>query len=264
MVATEDTLAMRPEEPVARIMTEAVVVIEIDRPVSEALDCFLHYPIHHLPVVRDNRLVGMLSSADLIKVEYFAPKGATDRAAFLDARFRIEQIMRTPVTSRRPAASLDEAATLLMESGMHALPIVDEDERVIGIVTTTDIIRALLRGPPRRGAVTAERSPVAPSQDEAPEDRVCRRKPTEQEYAGALQAAERLHVEARDPGNLGKTLLYLDQRRAYLERVLALADRYLVAGQDEHNHAQLLKAILAAKRADEQAAGTARTPFPLE
>ena len=31
---------MRPEEPVARIMTEAVVVIEIDRPVSEALDCF--------------------------------------------------------------------------------------------------------------------------------------------------------------------------------------------------------------------------------
>ena len=144
---------MRPEEPVSRIMTEAVVVIEVDRPVSEALDCFLQYPIHHLPVVRDSRLVGMLSSADLIKVEFFAPRGAGNRAAFLDARFRIEQIMRAPVTSRRPSTSLDEVASLIIESGVHAMPVVDDEERVIGIVTTTDIIRALLRGPPRRGAV---------------------------------------------------------------------------------------------------------------
>ena len=51
---------MRPDEPISRIMTEAVVVIEADRPVSEVLDCFFQYPIHHLPVVRDGRLAGML------------------------------------------------------------------------------------------------------------------------------------------------------------------------------------------------------------
>ena len=90
------------------------------------------------------------------------------------------------------------------------------------------------------------------------------RKPTDQEYDVALQTAELLHVEARDPKFLGKTLLYLDQRRAYLEKVLTRADRYLVAGQDEHNHAQLLKSILAAKRVDEHATGTERVPFPLE
>ena len=73
-----------------------------------------------------------------------------------------------------------------------------------------------------------------------------------------------LHVEARDPKYLGKTLLYLDQRRAYLEKVLELADRFLVAGQDEHNHAQLLKAILAAKRAEDHATGAAREPFALQ
>jgi CBS domain-containing protein len=255
---------MRPEEPVSRIMTETVVVIEIDRPVSEALDCFLQYPIHHLPVVRDHRLVGMLSSADLIKLEFFAPRGAGNRATFLDARFRIEQIMRMPVTSRRPSTSLDEVANLIIESGVHAMPIVDKDERVIGIVTTTDIIRSLLRGPPRRGALDAVPTPDAPPQEDTPEGRVYHRKPTGQEYGIALQAAEGLHVEARDPKYLGKTLLYLDQRRAYLERVLALADRYLVAGQDEHNHAQLLKSILAAKRVEEHATGTARVPFPLE
>ena len=255
---------MRPEEPVARIMTEAVVVIEIDRPVSEALDCFLHYPIHHLPVVRDQRLVGMLSSADLMKVEYFAPRGAADCAAFLDARFSIEQIMRAPVTSRGPATSLEEVASLIMESGVHALPVVDDDERVIGIVTTTDIIRSLLRGPPRRGTVAVERPAPAPPPEETPEGRVYHRKPTVEEYGTALQAAEQLHVEARDPKFLGKTLLYLDQRRAYLEKVLGLADRYLVAGQDEFNHAQLLKAIFATKRMEEHATGAARVPFPLE
>ena len=39
---------------------------------------------------------------------------------------------------------------------------------------------------------------------------------------------------------------------------------FLVTGQDEHVHALLLKAILAAKRVEEHAAGTARVPFPLE
>ena len=61
-----------------------------------------------------------------------------------------------------------------------------------------------------------------------------------------------------------EALIYLDQRRAYLEKVLGLADRYLVAGQDEFNHAQLLKAILATKRMEEHATGAARVPFPLE
>ena len=255
---------MRPEEPVARIMTEAVVVIEISRPVSEALACFLQYPIHHLPVVRNGRLAGMLSSADLIKLEYFAPKGGCDRTAFLDGKFRIEQIMRTPVASRGPGASLGDVAQAIIEAGVHAMPIVDDDERVIGIVSTTDIIRSLLHGPPRRGADNGAHASEEPPQDETPQGRVYHRKPDAGQYKLAMQTAELLHVEARDPKYLGQTLLYLDQRRAYLERVLSLADRFLVAGQDEHNHAQLLKAILAAKRAEEHSTGNARVPFPLE
>ena len=150
---------MRPEEPVARIMTEAVVVIEVDRPVSEALGCFEHYPIHHLPVVRGGRLVGMLSTADLIKFEFFAPRAAVDRTVYLDSKFSISQLMRAPVTSRRPSASLDEVAAVIIDSGVHALPIVDDDERVIGIVSTTDIIRSLLHGPPRRGVAEVDGRP---------------------------------------------------------------------------------------------------------
>jgi CBS domain-containing protein len=255
---------MRPEEPISNVMTDAVVVIEADRPVSEALACFQQYPIHHLPVVRGGRLAGMLSSADLMKLEFFAPRGPADRTQFLDARFSIEQIMRAPVASRGPRASVAEVAAAIIDAGVHAMPIVDEDDRVLGLVSTTDLIRSLLRGPPRRGNGALQHESESPPQDEAPEGRSYHRRPTDAEFAIAMETAELLHVEARDPKFLGKTLLYLDQRRAYLEKVLTRADRFLVAGQDEHNHALLLKAVLAAKRAEEHAAGTTRVPFPLE
>lgn len=120
---------MRPDEPVTRIMTETVVVTEADRAVSEALDCFFQYTIHHLPVARDGRLVGMLSSADLMKLEYFVPKSAAERAHYLDERFTIEQLMRQPVTSLRAHNTLSEAVGKVTEAGVHAVPIVDEAER---------------------------------------------------------------------------------------------------------------------------------------
>jgi CBS domain-containing membrane protein len=255
---------MRPVEPVSRIMTEAVVVIESDRPLSEALACFLQYPIHHLPVVRDGKFVGMLSSADLMKVEFFAPRGALDRAAWLDSKFRIEQIMRTPVTSRSPSTSVEDVANLIMDSGSHAITIVDEAERVVGIVTTTDIIRSLLHGPPRRGSMPLS-GPASevPPEDEAMAERAYRLKPTAEQMATALRVAESMYVEGHDASHVGKAALYLDQRRAYLEKVLALADRYLATGQDEHNHALLLKAVLAAKRAEEHATARAGEPAAL-
>src|SRR5512137_19714 len=113
---------MRPEEPISNVMTDAVVVIEADRPVSEALACFQQYPIHHLPVVRGGRLVGMLSSADLMKLEFFAPRGAAERTQFLDTRFSIEQLMRAPVASRGPGASVAEVAGAIIDAGVHAMP----------------------------------------------------------------------------------------------------------------------------------------------
>lgn len=255
---------MRPDEPVSRIMTEAVVAIDASRPVSEVLDCFLQYPIHHLPVVRDGKLAGMLGSADLMKLEFFVPKSATDRSRFLDERLTIDQLIGQPVVSLQGTTSLNDAAERLIEAGVHAAPVVDDADHVIGIVTTTDIIRSLLRGPPRKGMSSQSRPAQPPPPAEPGAGTEYRRKPTPVEFETALRTAAVLHVEARDPRYLGKALLYLDQRRAYLEKVLELADRFLLTGQDEHTHALLLKAIYAAQRAEEHATGQARVPFPLQ
>ncbi len=245
-------------------MTEAVVAIEVDRPVSEVLDCFLQYPIHHLPVVRLGKLVGMLSSADVMKLEFFVPKSTVDRAAYLDERLTIAQLMQQPVVSLKTTASVAVAAELMIDAGVHAMPVVDDGEHVIGIVTTSDVIRSLLHGPPRKGVLPVSPAALPLPAEDGHEQVDYRRKPTDDEYATALRTAEVLHVEARDPRFLGKAMLYLEQRRSYLEKVLELADRFLRTGQDEQTHALLLKAIHAAKRTEEHATGQARAPFPLE
>lgn len=253
---------MRPDEPVSHIMTEAVVAIEVDRPVSEVLDCFLQYQIHHLPVVRAGKLVGMLSSTDVMKLEFVVPKSEVDRAAYLDQRLTIEQLMQQPVLSLEPAAGVAVAAERMIEAGVHAAPVVDGGDHVIGIVTTSDVIRSLLHGPPRRAATLAAPGAKRLPAEDAQEQVVYRRKPTDEEYATAMSTARLLHVEARDPRFLGKAMLYLDQRRELLEKVLELADHFLRAGQEVHAHALLLKAIHAAKRAEEYATGEARAPSP--
>jgi CBS domain-containing protein len=245
-------------------MVEAVVAIEADRPVSEVLDCFLQYPIHHLPVVRAGKLAGMLSSADVMKLEFVVPKSAVDRTAYLDERLTIAQLMRQPVVSLNPSASVSVAAERMIEAGVHAAPVVDDRDQVIGIVTTSDVIRSLLHGPPRRGTVPAAPATQPLPAEDAHEQVIYRLRPTAEEYVTAMRTAQVLHVEARDPRYLGKALLYLDQRRELLEKVLELADRFLRTGQDEHTHALLLKAIHAAKRAEEHATGEARVPFPLQ
>jgi CBS-domain-containing membrane protein len=129
-----------------------------------------------------------------------------DRAAYLDEQLTIAQLMQKPVATLKTTAGVAVAAELMIDVGVHAVPVVDDGDHVIGIVTTSDVIRSLPHGPPRKGVL---------------------------------------------PGGL-------------LEKVLELADRFLRTGQDEHTHALLLKAIHAAKRAEEHAAGEARVPFPLE
>jgi hypothetical protein len=172
--------------------------------------------------------------------------------------------MHTPVLSLKPHASIGEAAERMTEAGVHAVPVVDEADRVIGIVTTSDVIRSLLHGPPRTSTGVARGAqPPVPSAGDAEQVHYHQR-PTAEEHATAMRTAALLHDEARDPRFLGKTMLYLEQRNAYVEKVLELADRFLLSGQDVHVHALLLKAIHAAKRAEEHASGQARVPFPLE
>ena len=150
-----------------------------------------------------------------------------------------------------------------MKAGVHAVAVVDDAERVIGILTTSDVIQGLLHGPPRRDrpATRGARQPQTRTRAGACASTARSRRRTS--IARPCARPRRCTSRSAIRSYLGKTLLYLDQRRR-LEKVLELADRFLLSGQEVQVHALLLKAIHAAKRAEEHATGKARVPFPLE
>ena len=79
-------------------------------------------------------------------------------------------------------------------------------------------------------------------------------KPSKQELEHALAAAEYLRARNNDAHDIAKSLLYLDERNRYLEKVFEAAELYLRFGQGPTEHARLLRAIETAKAAHKQGA----------
>jgi len=94
--------------------------------------------IHHLPVVEGGRLVGIVSSSDLLKLYLL------DDHLALYARATVDQVMETNVVVLHKNATLREAAEKLSMGHFHALPVVTRRRRLVGIVTTSDLIGVLL------------------------------------------------------------------------------------------------------------------------
>lgn len=216
------------DERVRHIMTESVLSIGVHDPITEALRLFATHPVHHLPVVDGLELKGMLSSADVLKLKYFLPKsGAQASAALLNDKFRIDTMMCLPVITAGPDDTIADAASRMGTHGIHALPVVNEKNRLLGIVTTTDIIQALLHG------IGLKRRPEQGDEKAAP---------TELEMRRAIEVAESATLEGTDTDGVAASLLYLRERNAMLEALRQDVARYL-HGQDARLHARLVKHI---------------------
>lgn len=135
---------MHASDPVNRIMSEPVLTIAPDESLEEALRLFTSYPVHHLPVVEEQRVVGMLSSADVAKLKFFLPPPGTARDALLKERWQVRKIMRTPALTVAEHDSAQRAAEIMATNGIHALPVVNSKAHLIGIVTTTDMMQGCL------------------------------------------------------------------------------------------------------------------------
>ena len=217
--------------PVDRLMTEAVLWVDVSSPVSEALRLFAEYPVHHLPVVREQTLVGMLSSADVMKLDGFLPMNGVSSREYLDQRFVIETLMRHPVISIRPHQSVEDAAHLMVTHAVHALPVVNIQDHLLGIITTTDMMQALLHGVSRSGEQV----------DPARASTSSQAKPSADALEVALEAAREAALAKRDPNGIARALLYLHRRVATLEEAQRLVRRYANARKDEL--AALVKAL---------------------
>jgi CBS domain-containing protein len=126
-------------------MTRTVVTIRCDATATTAWALMKVRHFRHLPVVDDRgRLVGIVSDRDLARV----PFTATGAGQAVPTGMPVERIMTTAVITVRPDDDVAEAARLMWEHKVGALPVV-ENGRLIGILTEIDLMRMLARNPGR-------------------------------------------------------------------------------------------------------------------
>lgn len=121
-----------------KVMTSDPATVSPQSSAAEARRLLESNVIHHLPVVEGDRLVGIVSSSDLLKLHLLDDKMA------IFARATVDQIMETNVTVLDKNSTLRDAVEKLSIGNFHALPVVDRKRRLLGIVTSTDLLNELI------------------------------------------------------------------------------------------------------------------------
>ncbi|MGM0604944.1 MAG: CBS domain-containing protein [Halobacteriota archaeon] len=116
---------------VARLMSTSLQTVTPDTLVEDAARVLLEHDISSVIVVDEhNQLEGILTSTDFVEiVAEQKPKDQTPVSAY----------MTTDVITTGAQESIDDVAETMIEHGVHHIPVVNESEGVIGIITTTDL-----------------------------------------------------------------------------------------------------------------------------
>ena len=130
------------------LMTSDVVSVEMDVSLSKLREIFERSRFHHLVVTEDRTVRGVISDRDLLKhISPFIGNELMERPSDVNTlRKRAHQIMRRqPIVARAEMAAVD-ATRLLLNHGVTCLPVVDEHEKLIGIVTWRDLLTGCIDG----------------------------------------------------------------------------------------------------------------------
>ena len=118
------------------IMTRTVMTLTPQQSVPEAITLLARHRFRHFPVVEESRdlmgLVGVVSDRDLLRALTRGP-GAE--------RMTVQEIMETQVMTVRPETPLSATATVMLQQRINCVPVLDDEKRLCGIVTSADLLR---------------------------------------------------------------------------------------------------------------------------
>ncbi len=129
---------------VTKIMSKKIVTVELDDTLAIVKEIFEKLKFHHLLVVEGGRLFGVLSDRDLFKA--LSPNlgtAAETREDKASLNKRVHQIMtRNPIVLH-PDAGLYDAVDLFNNHSVSCIPVVDDENRPVGIISWRDILKLL-------------------------------------------------------------------------------------------------------------------------
>ncbi|HQU59428.1 MAG: CBS domain-containing protein [Phaeodactylibacter sp.] len=119
-------------EPISKIMTGNVVTVTPDDSLNVVKDILFSKRIHHIPVLTGKKLVGIITSYDLVKLG----KGHEEYG-----NIKVKEIMTQRIGTLSPNDKIGAAAEVFLENLIHGLPIVNENNELVGIITTHDVLK---------------------------------------------------------------------------------------------------------------------------
>jgi len=129
---------------VGSIMTTQVLSVAPDDTMNKVQAIFQEHHIHHIPVVDKDKVVGIISYSDYLKLLHgFTIFNTQKSEEYNDAIMRsllVREVMVKQVAKLRPEDKIELAADIFRENLFHAMPVVDNDGKLKGIITTFDLL----------------------------------------------------------------------------------------------------------------------------
>ncbi len=122
---------------VKEIMNKAPITISPDTTLCDAYKLMQEKNIRHLPVLENDKLVGIVTDRDL----RFATSRLKERP--FDPKDKVESVMITPVQTALPSEPIESAAKMMRELKIGCLPVL-ENSRLVGIITIADLLDAMI------------------------------------------------------------------------------------------------------------------------
>lgn len=128
----------------AQVMSRQPIAVAADERVARAWHVLRDHGIHQSPVLdAAGRLVGIVSERDLLTAIDI------DGERVIETLSRqVRDVMTTPVVAAAPVTDIRRIAAAMLEVGVDGVPIVNDDGRLVGFVSRSDVLRAVVRDPP--------------------------------------------------------------------------------------------------------------------
>ena len=132
---------------VSRSMTQKVVTVNKDADILEAKELMEQYQIRHVPVVEaDGLLIGMITDRDIRSAlpSSFYKKDAEATKKAAAPSIQVKEIMSQNLTTLSPMDTIQDALLLIQKTMVGALPVVDNKDKLLGIISVRDLLRAFI------------------------------------------------------------------------------------------------------------------------
>jgi CBS domain-containing protein len=141
---------MTSSKTVSDVMTREVVVLREEDNLAEVAADMDRFRFRHLPVVDGRRLVGILSQRDLLRFtvsQLERPPVAQDKDRHLKEQTFVASVMTREPQTVLPETPLNVAAAKLVRGRFNALPVVNAENELVGIITNHDLLEVLAEDP---------------------------------------------------------------------------------------------------------------------